>query len=52
MKLLKKIRWAMTQSKLEENLRRYCAIEYRPADQSWALCAAMQKHKSAYFGDK
>ena len=52
MKILKQISWVLGRSKLEQNLARYCSIEYRPADQSWALRNAMQKHKSAYFGDK
>lgn len=52
MKLLKKIQWALNRSKLEQNLIRYCSIEYRPADRSWAFNNAMQEHKAVYFGDK
>jgi len=52
MKLLKQIRWALGKSKLEQNLLRYCALEYRPVDQAWALHKAMEQHKSTYFGEK
>ncbi len=52
MKILKQIRWALGKAKLEQNLSRYCALEYRPADQSWAFQKALHEHKLNYFGDK
>lgn len=52
MKLLKQIRWALGRSKLEQNLSRYCNLEYRPVDQSWALQKAINDHKRNYLGDK
>jgi len=50
MKLLKKIRWALSRAKLEQSLEKFCAIEYRPADRSWALNRVMREHKIAYLG--
>jgi hypothetical protein len=52
MKILKQIRWALGKSKLEKNLSRYCAVEYRTVDQSWAFYKALDEHKLHYFGDK
>lgn len=52
MKILKQIQWAFNRYKLEQNLIRYCAIEYRPVDRSWAFHKAMQQHKAVYFGEK
>jgi hypothetical protein len=51
MKLLKQIRWALGRPKLERDLRRFCELEYRPADRSWALSRAMYEHKNTYLGN-
>jgi hypothetical protein len=51
MRLLKKIRWALAKSKLEQNLARYCELEYRPADKTWALQQFLREHKQNYFGE-
>jgi hypothetical protein len=51
MKLLKQIRWALGKSKLEQNLARYCAIEYREADRSWAFHNSLREHKLKFLGD-
>ncbi len=51
MKILKQIRWALNRPKLEQNLSRYCSIEFREADQSWAFHKALHEHKINYFGE-
>lgn len=52
MKLLKQLRWYIEKSKLESNLARYCELEYRRADQSWALAVIMTEYKANYFGKR
>jgi hypothetical protein len=52
MKILKQISWALGKSKIEKNLTRFCDLEYKPADRSWALHRAMREHKANYFGEQ
>jgi hypothetical protein len=49
--ILQKIRWALDKDKLESNLIRYCELEYKPADRSWALAKLLKDSEIYYLGN-
>ena len=50
-KLINKIRWALKRKQLEQDLMKYCKLEYSKGEASYAFNRALAQHKSAFINE-